>query len=1095
MKELLAFVLSQLPKEVEFEVWDADEKVALVSPDKISVDEISGISLMDASGNVYGVCSEDSNSKVKPTAVFDTGVKFWLFQEPARASQLNGTGTFPDIDMDESVKSFDRHRVNYADLLSNGNYEIGFGTSSDTRPGKWKSVPVTKGQFIKQLSQHLEGDKDGHCFTQGSLLEGKRSSKSVVENYIMVFDIDIGLTETEIIDRLKEFGYEYVLYSTHSHLKETSMIKRDHFFKWSKEDPKKDVKVSSVRSYMTDVKKILPRVLENLEVVKDVVVSSNGTMTELKHAPIPKYRVVFFLNSPFVFQGKYAQNDRIVEWKERYYGLSKLLNLPVDKSCVDPGRLFYFPRHDKGREHSTIYSAGAPVTIDVIERISLRDLEKSETGPSNVFSDASSDMSGDDRDRAEYTFEGFDLIQWAGKFSSIFDIQEALDRAGYSSFRDERTAKDGIHIQCPYEDGHTEAGGNGTYVVNASDNIDSDSGFVIHCMHDSCSGRDRLMFLKGLLEEGSLTVDDLKDMNNMCEEIVEDSEEPEKEVRVKKYSREWFERKVGSMDEEATNHYRIIKDLAESEEIPEGVKNKLVSSISKNTGISKTKLSKYFEKCCRDVEAQEETKKTKKAGGIYSDPKVSEIVASMNESLFYTVSAGKVLRITSDIEGSTKYEAKSVYDMYHMYANMNETILVKGEEKEVNHFELWLRSPERNTVEGLTYQPRKPQRILNPAGGVWLNTYSEFTRWDEDNPGSSWDLMKAHIKEILCKGDDDIFNRFLLFFANIIQNPDKKYAQTLIIKGDIGCGKSIVMDYMREMLGKMCSMEVNDARSITGKFNQHLAEKLFVVLDEGDFKRSMNTMKNLISSKSLEIEPKGMPKIWVNNCIRFAVTTNEGDTIVVALDTERRFFVIECSNRWVQGAGASKVDKEEKARYFSAIAHQMDNGGVDQMFYDLKHFVPEDHGLSFATDLMVAPMTDALREESVSSTTPESEIFCEMVLNGGFDEAGPQQLEEVILYRDKPSSVPKKLIQSHVYHLLDKKKVGPQVKRTPFSVRNLLERLTKVEAVRDVYPDYANILESEKKDKNDCYTFPPVTEMAQHLADRGYISKESVNDV
>ena len=1092
MRDLLSYVLSQLPPKVTFEVWDWDDKSDLVMASEINVDEIAGMALMDPSGTVYGVFSDNSDSKVRPTASLKSGATFWLLQEPVQASALKGSGMHSDLDMDDKVERFEKHAVNCNDLLSQGKYQIGFGTSSDTRPGKWKSVDVTKDQLIKQLSTHNVGTKDGHCFTQGSLIGGKRGSKTVLENYIMVFDIDIGLTEGEIIKQLQEVGYEYVLYSTHSHLKTTSLVKRDAFFKWSKEDPEKDVKVSSMRSYMVEVKKLLPRVMEGLTITKDVLASADGTLVALEHQPIPKFRVVFFLSTPYVFQGRSSQKERIDEWKERYYGLSKKLSLPIDKSCVDPGRLFYFPRHEKGREHSAIYSGGKPVILEEIGRVGLRELLKAEAGPTNAFSAASEAIGGSDHNREDFMFEDFDIMRWAGKFASIFEIQDALDDAGFSDFGESRTAKEGIHIQCPFEDGHTEAGGSGTYVMNASDNDDSDSGFVIHCMHDSCSGRDRLDFIRGLLEEGHLSVEDLQNMDNMSEEIIEDEAEPEKKIRIKKYSREWFEKKVEETSVESTDQYNLIRHLSEAEDIPEGVKVKMVQKIADNTGISKAKLSKFFATC----DADNSRENTKKVSGLYAIPSVAEAVAELNESLHYEISSSKILRVTSDIEGSIKYDAKSVYDMYHLYANALETVVLNGETKDVNHFDLWLKSPDRNTVEGLTYQPRKPQRILNPAGGKWLNTYSEFTRWEDDNPNKSWDLMQDHIFDILCNGDEDIYNRFLLFFANIIQNPDKKYAQTLIIKGDIGCGKTIVMDYMREMLGKMCSMEVNSTSSITGKFNQHLAEKLFVVLDEGDFKRSMNTMKNLISSKTLEIEPKGLAKIWVNNCIRFSVTTNEGDTISVALDTERRFFVIDCNPRWVQGATACKEDKEAKALYFTQLANEMDAGGVDQMFWDLKNFVPENYGLSFATDLMVAPMTDALREESVTSTTPETEIVCEMVLRGGFSEIGGSlDIEAMEFHSEASSMIPRKLVQEHFYFLMDKKKVSTSIKRTPQSVRRLLEKLVGTSPVRDVKPDYGNILEADKKNHVNCYGFPPMKDMAQKLADRGYISQDNLKDL
>ena len=60
------------------------------------------------------------------------------------------------------------------------------------------------------------------------------------------------------------------------------------------------------------------------------------------------------------------------------------------------------------------------------------------------------------------------------------------------------------------EDEHTQAGADAaTFVVNASES--ANRGFVHHCRHAHCDGRDRLFFLRRMLERGWLTTADLDD--------------------------------------------------------------------------------------------------------------------------------------------------------------------------------------------------------------------------------------------------------------------------------------------------------------------------------------------------------------------------------------------------------------------------------------------------------------------------------------------------------------------------------------------------------------------------------------------------------
>ena len=60
------------------------------------------------------------------------------------------------------------------------------------------------------------------------------------------------------------------------------------------------------------------------------------------------------------------------------------------------------------------------------------------------------------------------------------------------------------------EEEHTQAGVDAaTLVMNASES--ANEGFVYHCRHGHCDGRDRLVFLRKMLEQGWLTLADLND--------------------------------------------------------------------------------------------------------------------------------------------------------------------------------------------------------------------------------------------------------------------------------------------------------------------------------------------------------------------------------------------------------------------------------------------------------------------------------------------------------------------------------------------------------------------------------------------------------
>jgi hypothetical protein len=58
---------------------------------------------------------------------------------------------------------------------------------------------------------------------------------------------------------------------------------------------------------------------------------------------------------------------------------------------------------------------------------------------------------------------------------------------------------DMLIIECPFEEGHSTHGGEGTFIVDAGKG--TGAGFVIDCKHNSCCDRDRLEFVQKMLDD------------------------------------------------------------------------------------------------------------------------------------------------------------------------------------------------------------------------------------------------------------------------------------------------------------------------------------------------------------------------------------------------------------------------------------------------------------------------------------------------------------------------------------------------------------------------------------------------------------------
>jgi hypothetical protein len=65
-----------------------------------------------------------------------------------------------------------------------------------------------------------------------------------------------------------------------------------------------------------------------------------------------------------------------------------------------------------------------------------------------------------------------------------------------------------IHIECPNSAAHTKSRIDGAYFC-CDAGTGRNKGFVIHCRHAHCDGRDRLFLVKLMLEQRWLTIADL----------------------------------------------------------------------------------------------------------------------------------------------------------------------------------------------------------------------------------------------------------------------------------------------------------------------------------------------------------------------------------------------------------------------------------------------------------------------------------------------------------------------------------------------------------------------------------------------------------
>jgi len=369
---------------------------------------------------------------------------------------------------------------------------------------------MTFDEFGALLSQDAIGQKDGTCYTPATFAGNARRMDQAVRIDIVVLDADCGHTLDEIRNALLAKKWRGIVHSTYSHLSDTTVIAAEAADKWMAENGTDDI-----GAYMLSKKGYLPRILKGARIA-DETLDGRSRSYIVKHQPCPKFRIILPLQDPWIADDYESQSVANASWRERIGALAHALGLHHDQSCVDTSRLFYFPRHQAGAEFIFLPTEGDECPLWALPDVPatpaampLLEAAQGAAKPTLVPADHMIYRANDGT--------WINLSEWAAGKANEFEIVKAIRTRAPHMLGSRRT---GVkqHILCPHNDAHVTGGNDttGTFIVNASQVKDAGlpsitSGFVIHCVHNGCAGRDRLAFVHKMLCDGILSIPDLTD--------------------------------------------------------------------------------------------------------------------------------------------------------------------------------------------------------------------------------------------------------------------------------------------------------------------------------------------------------------------------------------------------------------------------------------------------------------------------------------------------------------------------------------------------------------------------------------------------------
>jgi len=207
-------------------------------------------------------------------------------------------------------------------------------------------------------------------------------------------------------------------------------------------------------------------------------------------------------------------------------------------------------------------------------------------------------------------------------------------------------------------------------------------------------------------------------------------------------------------------------------------------------------------------------------------------------------------------------------------------------------FTLWNKDPTKQTYRSVgvyAHDVECPDGVLNLWTGYAV----------EKLPESDADVspMVNHIQNLFGTDADFILD----WFANMFQFPSSQ-SLLIVLQGEEGCGKSVILDFMSHIMGKHVSIEIQDVKeNLFGRFNGHLAGKVLLNINETDRREMMpfiEKLKTMITSPTITIEEKGQKKYVEDNHFHLCMTINPENVLPIK-EGSRRFFYSRASSLYI----------------------------------------------------------------------------------------------------------------------------------------------------------------------------------------------------
>ncbi|RUQ90281.1 hypothetical protein ELZ20_15425 [Brucella abortus] len=318
------------------------------------------------------------------------------------------------------------------------------------------------------------------------------------------------------------------------------------------------------------------------------------------------------------------------------------------------------------------------------------------------------------------------------------------------------------------------------------------------------------------------------------------------------------------------------------------------------------------------------------------------------------------------------------HDFRQMLANRR----VQRGEKTVPLADAWLEWGGRRSAQGVIFDPERDHPgFLN----LWTGWGVEPLKRE-----GGWSWLDELLFEVLCDGDQAVYDYVLDWSAYMVQHPGTPAEVAVCFQGGKGVGKGTWFRALATLAGAH-GMQITSSEQLTGRFNSHLRDVIFLFADEAIKpydKDGESRLKGIITEPTLTYEGKGRDAVVGRNRVHLGMASNEDWFVPMGLDGERRFLLQRANNK-----------RAGQQAFFDKLNRQLEGGGLQSLLWDLLN--RDLKGFSPRSGI---PATAAAVEQKIRNLNPVAQWWFNILQEGELPvettrEGDDWALEEVRVFR------------------------------------------------------------------------------------------------